>query len=379
MRSKILLLIFGLFFIFNLSAKELKIILFGSNNCPKCERVEKGILQEAKDLHSDIKVEKLTIDETKNFEKLLQFEQLYGNGNNPNAAVKVFVGYLPNNVQCLAGVDSIENNLLTKITAFKNQKNQKIITKKTNSGKEEIVKRFNEFTISAIVIAGLIDGINPCVFSTIVFLMGLLSTIGVRNNKMLFTGLAFCSGSFITYTLMGLGIFNSLYQLKGFEMVQFVLKYAIACILIYFAFIAFKDAWKLKKLSYVPGEACKLPLNIIGRIRQSIQKGITTKFLISGAFISGMTVTIFESICTGQVYIPTLTYLIKEDVSRCTATAYILLYNIACILPLLIIFLLVYRGLKFSIIEQFFTKNQLKEKLLLGIFFLILTTLMIIY
>ena len=379
MRSKILLVVFGLFFVLNLSAKELKIVLFGSNNCPKCERVEKGIIQEAKDSHSDIKVEKFTIDETKNFEKLLQFEQLYGDGNNPNAAVKVFVGYLPNNVQCLAGVDSIENNLLTKITAFKNQKNQKIITKKTNSGKEEIVKRFNEFTISAIVIAGLIDGINPCVFSTIVFLMGLLSTIGVRNSKMLFTGLAFCSGSFITYTLMGLGIFNSLYQFKGFKNVQFALKYLVVGILIYFAFTAFRDALRLKKLGYVPGEACNLPVSVIGKIRQSIQKGITTKFLIGGALLSGMTVTVFESICTGQVYIPTLTYLIKEDVSRCTATAYILLYNIACILPLLIIFLLVYRGLKFSIIEQFFTKNQLKEKLLLGMFFLLLTTLMLVY
>ena len=41
MRSKFLLVIFGLFFALNLSAKELKLMLFGSNNCPKCEHVEK--------------------------------------------------------------------------------------------------------------------------------------------------------------------------------------------------------------------------------------------------------------------------------------------------------------------------------------------------
>jgi len=178
---------------------------------------------------------------------------------------------------------------------------------------------------------------------------------------------------------MGLGIFNSLYALKEFKTMQFTLKYAVVGVLIYFAFAAFRDAWKLKKLGYMPGDACNLPLSLIGKIRQSIQKGITTKFLIGGALFSGMTVTIFESMCTGQVYIPVLAYLMKNNLSRYTATGYILLYNVACILPLIVIFLLVYKGLKFSIIENFFIKNQLKEKLLLGIFFLILTTLMLLY
>ena len=330
-------------------------------------------------MNSELKVEKFVIDETVNFEKLLVFEQRYGDGGNANAAVKIFVGYFPDNIICLAGVDDIENKLLTKINNFKNHKIKAKNAKNSLKGKDVAIEKFKNFTTTGLIIAGLIDGVNPCVFSTIVFMMGLLSTVGIRSSKMLFTGLAFCSGSFITYTLMGLGIFNSLYQLKGFKTVQFTLKYAIAGVLIYFAFTAFRDVLKLKKLGYVPGDACNLPLNVIGKIRKSIQKGITTKFLIGGALFSGMTVTIFESMCTGQVYIPVLAYLIKNNLSRYTATGYILLYNVACILPLVIIFLLVYKGLKFSIIENFFTKNQLKEKLLLGIFFLILTTLMLIY
>ncbi|UDQ98407.1 hypothetical protein AAEX28_15710 [Lentisphaerota bacterium WC36G] len=379
MRSKILLVIFSFFLLLNLSAKELKIVLFGSNNCPKCERIEKGILQEAKDLHSDLKIEKFVIDETVNFEKLLEFEQRYGDDNNANAAVKFFIGYFPDNVICLAGVDRIEKELLTKIIKYKNNRIAVTSEKKANITKNLVDEKFKQFTIPAIIVAGLIDGVNPCVFSTIVFLMGLLSTIGVKNKKMLFTGLAFCSGSFITYTLMGLGIFNFLYELSYFKLIQYILKYTIIVVLMYFAFSSFKDALKLKKLGYVPGETCNLPLSLIGKIRNSIQKGVTTKFLIGGALFSGMTVTIFESVCTGQVYIPVLAYLIKNNLSRYTATGYILIYNLACVLPLVLIFLLVYKGLKFSIIENFFTKNQLKEKLLLGFFFLILTALMLIY
>ncbi|UDQ98772.1 hypothetical protein AAEX28_01480 [Lentisphaerota bacterium WC36G] len=379
MKSKLLLVILGLFFALSLSAKELKIVLFGSNNCLKCERIEKEILQEVKDLYSDLKIEKFIIDETVNFEKLLKFEQRYGDDNNPNAAVKIFIGYFPDNVICLAGVNRIEKELLTKITKFKN--NQIIVKseKKGNITKNLVDEKFKKFSILGLIIAGLIDGVNPCVFSTIVFLMGLLSTIGVKNKKMLITGLTFCSGSFITYTLMGLGIFNSLYELNGFKTMQYILKYTIIAMLIYFAFVSFKDAIKLKNLGYIPGDACNLPLSLISKIRQSIQRGIKTKFLISGALFSGMTITIFESVCTGQVYIPVLAYLIKNNLSRYTATGYILIYNLACILPLIIIFLLVYKGLKFSIIENFFTKNQLKEKLILGFFFLVITALMIIY
>ena len=66
-----------------------------------------------------------------------------------------------------------------------------------------------------IIVAGLIDGINPCVFSTLVFFMSLLAVAKIKGRKLLLTGSAYCTACFITYFLMGFGVLNALRFLSG--------------------------------------------------------------------------------------------------------------------------------------------------------------------
>ena len=58
-------------------------------------------------------------------------------------------------------------------------------------------------TIGVIAMAGLIDGVNPCVFAGLVFLASLLVSSRMGGRKILVTGAAYCLGSFICYFLMG--------------------------------------------------------------------------------------------------------------------------------------------------------------------------------
>ena len=244
------------------------------------------------------------------------------------------------------------------------------VSKKENKTSEELAqKRVERFTIGAVITAGFLDGVNPCVFSTLVFFIGLLVASQVKGRRLLIIGLSFCFGSFVMYTTMGFGILSLLHSLWYFKIIQSTIKWLMVSTMGYFAIITFCDAYQLRKQGTIAWETCSLPVGIIGKIHRAIQSGINTKYLIPSAFGAGVMVTAFESICTGQVYVPTLVLIIKSGVSQLTGWVYLLLFNIACITPLLLIFICVYNGINLSKFEQWATKNALISKLLLAIFF----------
>ena len=57
--------------------------------------------------------------------------------------------------------------------------------------------------------AGLLDGLNPCAFATIVFMVNLLLLLGHSRRRILEVGLTYSAAVFVTYLLIGLGLFNS--------------------------------------------------------------------------------------------------------------------------------------------------------------------------
>jgi len=66
----------------------------------------------------------------------------------------------------------------------------------------------------------LIDGINPCAFATIIFLVSYLTFMGKKGREILLYGIIFTSGVFIAYLLAGMGLMTFLRQLSSFPMVS---------------------------------------------------------------------------------------------------------------------------------------------------------------
>jgi len=58
-------------------------------------------------------------------------------------------------------------------------------------GEKRIVERFKQFSLWGVLIAGLIDGLNPCAFATIVFLVSYLSFLGKASKEILTYGIIF--------------------------------------------------------------------------------------------------------------------------------------------------------------------------------------------
>jgi cytochrome c biogenesis protein CcdA len=56
------------------------------------------------------------------------------------------------------------------------------------------------------------------------------------------------------------------------------------------------------------------------------------------SFVTGLLVSILEAVCTGQVYLPTIAYVLKRTHLWVEALGYLLLYNIMFIAPLFVVF-----------------------------------------
>ncbi|MFC1570855.1 hypothetical protein ACFL4E_03630, partial [Candidatus Omnitrophota bacterium] len=90
------------------------------------------------------------------------------------------------------------------------------------------------------------------------------------------------------------------------------------------------------------------------------------------AFSVGIMVSVLEMVCTGQVYLPTLVYIMKNSDYRLHAFLYILLYNFMFILPLIAILCLFLLGAQPGNFNSFLKKHIGTLKLAMAVIFVAL-------
>ena len=88
-----------------------------------------------------------------------------------------------------------------------------------------------------------------------------------------------------------------------------------------------------------------------------------------------MVVSVLEFACTGQVYLPTIMYILSSGSSFVTAFGYLFAYNIAFIIPLTAICLIVYSGKEAMDVSQKFVSKIHYVKLATSIFFFAIAAL----
>jgi len=221
---------------------------------------------------------------------------------------------------------------------------EKVSQEALKSGEERIVERFKRFSLSAVLIAGFIDGINPCAFATIIFLISYLTFLGKKSREILFYGVIFTFGVFIAYLLAGMGLMAGLRQLSGFPVITKVIYLVIAIFAFVLGIISLYDYVLFRR-----GEMAKwklqLPMAFKKRVHKIIREGTQSQragFL--GTFALGFIIAGTEVICTGQVYLPTIGYIMTIPKLRVHALFNLFLYNIMFIIPLVAIFVAVFFG-----------------------------------
>ncbi|MGD9494670.1 MAG: hypothetical protein AB7Y46_00040 [Armatimonadota bacterium] len=202
--------------------------------------------------------------------------------------------------------------------------------------RQSLPQHLRRWGVLAIIGAGLLDGINPCAFATVVFFLSYLGMVGARGRPLAFVGLCFALGVFAAYFAFGLGILNATLALSGFPLVRRVLYGVIAVACAVFAVLSRRDA---RALAAGRTGAVRLQLStgLKRRAHGLIRSGVRARLLAPTSLLAGAGVAVLELACTGQVYVPALIYMLSLTEVRAQALRWLLLYDALFVLPLLIL------------------------------------------
>ena len=236
------------------------------------------------------------------------------------------------------------------------------------AGEQGIVDRFMSFGLLTVLGAGLIDGLNPCAFATLVFFVSYLAFTGRRGRDVLFVGVSFTLGVFLTYLLVGVGLLKVVQSLSFFSSLGRWVYLLTALLCVTLAILTFRDYSRARK-GQQSDMTLSLPTNLRRRINKVIRESAQMRAFVAVAFFTGFVVSLLELACTGQVYLPTIIYVMSQPDLAGQAFLYLLLYCLMFILPLIVVFVLSYFGTTSEQLGQFINRRTSTIKLLTALLF----------
>lgn len=218
-------------------------------------------------------------------------------------------------------------------------------------------------TLSAVIGAAIVDAINPCAFAVLILLMTTVLATGHRRRALL-AGLSFALSIFISYLLMGLGLFSAI-QAAGVSRLFYII---IGILAILIGLFNLKDYFWYGKWFIM-----EVPLKWRPKMK-SLIRGATS---VPGAFLIGFAVSLFLLPCTSGPYIVILG-LLSATATKSVAMALLVLYNAIFILPMLIITLVVAGGLTTTEKAEAWRQKRLRHlHLIAGVIILALGIIML--
>ena len=246
----------------------------------------------------------------------------------------------------------------------------------TKQAKEDLDENFSNITLALVIGGGLLDGINPCAFATIIFFLSYLQVAKRSPREILMVGGSFILAIFLAYFSVGL-IFHAaiekLVHLDSFKTARVIMTWTFAFFAFLVAALSLRDGIRASR-GNISDMTLQLPDFLKNRIRGTIRKRARSRNFVVAAFITGIIISILELACTGQVYAP-IVYQIQQG--RADAVTYLLIYNLAFILPLVIIFVLAYRGMTSEALVRFQKNHTATVKYATAILFFALTLIIL--
>jgi cytochrome c biogenesis protein CcdA len=217
---------------------------------------------------------------------------------------------------------------------------------------KNIIERFARFSIFGIIFAGLLDGVNPCAFATLIFFVGYLLFIGRRRRDIIIMSFFFILAVFISYFAIGLGAYNLLKYLSNYALISKLIFMCFGIIALVLGVLSLRD-FLLARQGKLDKMILQLPLGIKQRIHKNIKEKTAVGGIIIGSLVAGLAISYLEFGCTGQVYLPTITFMISRAGIILRPLISLLLYNLMFILPLIII----------AILASLFTTKRIAKSL----------------
>lgn len=193
---------------------------------------------------------------------------------------------------------------------------------------EAVQQYLPQITLPTVIVAGVVDGINPCAFTVLLlFVTALVASLQVGEQRvsslrarLLGMGSIYIAAIFLTYLTLGVGLLTSVEF--------FTQQHAPARIAALIAILL--GLWMLKDY-FLPEAGWRLQApGRLGGLAHQMGKKATIPALVTGGFLIGLCTVP----CSGAVYLAVLSLLAAQP-TMLLGYGYLLLYNVVFILPLM--------------------------------------------
>jgi cytochrome c biogenesis protein CcdA len=179
--------------------------------------------------------------------------------------------------------------------------------------------------MTTVLSAGLLDGINPCAFSVLLFFVAFLFTLQRDRTDLLRFGLIYVGAIYVTYLGIGLGL------LKVFQLgAPHLFAKLGAWMMVVLGLVNVKDYFW-----YGIGPSLTVP-----KVGAAARDRWMRRATLPATAVVGFLVGICEFPCTGGVYVGILG-LLAAQTTFATGLGYLLLYNVMFVAPLVALLLLI--------------------------------------
>src|SRR3989344_6252534 len=197
-------------------------------------------------------------------------------------------------------------------------------------------------TLGTVIVTALVDSINPCAIGVLILLISMLVVYRSRGQLLKY-GLIYIFFVFITYFLAGLGI---LYFLAAIPLyLSEYISIFVGVLVIAGGLIEIKDFFW-----YGRGITLSIPGNKAKKIHELARKMTLPAMIVLGVFVAGV-----ELPCTGGPYLAILMFLSQNFDFK--AFLLLIFYNIIFVMPLVVILLMVYFGMKVKHLKRWKQDN----------------------
>jgi cytochrome c biogenesis protein CcdA len=333
----------------SLEDNQKNVYFFWGVGCPHCDNVKESKILEKIDNLENVNVYELEVyNNQQNRIKYIEFAELL-NISEYKRGVPLLVVECSKGYSYFIGDSPIINNL------EKNVKECTPMIEIKSKGISPENPKSQTLTLGAIILAAVIDSINPCAFGVLIFLLATMLSMASPKRALRY-GLLYVFIIFLVYFSAGLGIMK---LVESFNSIMSYIIVIAGTLVLVGSIIEIKDF-----LWYGKGVSLRIPRGI----KPTLEK-ISKKGTLWAVILLGVIVALVELPCTGGIYLAILSLM---HVNKVFGIPYLLLYNFIFVLPLVIMVLVAYYGTKTEKITNWVESNKRYMRLAAGIIMFVL-------
>lgn len=224
-----------------------------------------------------------------------------------------------------------------------------------------------------LVVTGFLNGLNPCGISMLLMILSIL----LMSRRSFYGGsFVYLTGKFLTYLFMGftIGTLLSVIESTAFQALQKGMKAAFSVLALSFGIFYLMDFIHVLRKEYGK-EKLRLPERFRKWNHTMIKKltKIPERFWYPVLFLLGIVISAGEFLCTGQVYLASLLYMVKQNEGfNMQLAGNLVLYLTAMCVPMIVVVMLVSKGKSVMSASHLSLKILPVVKLAYSIFFFVL-------